>query len=320
MSTVTATPPRAPASARNHHASRASVRSVLASYVKADTGTTREIVCRHGAAGSTLVIDRVAANLSDPRLVAHLAADEPPANARLVCDMYLADENRGACRPVSARDRRCPPGFDLPPSTSDQAARRTALADRHGRTYAIREVGTPGTTPELRWTRSSARKRGAFEVVRLREVVGALEDYEPARSITIRAIAAGRPRRRVSTERLRGELDRLASSHIVLNRGLRERVQQETASGELSLSQIAIRCGRTKRDKRGNISGETSWLSRRIGLTPEGGYSEPTPWVHTEVLARIARQGLCASPREVELGLGDQPVAPHLPDLPALAA
>ncbi len=70
----------------------------------------------------------------------------------------------------------------------------------------------------------------------------------------------------------------------------------------ISASEIAIRCGRVKRDSRGNVTGETSWLARRIGLAPEGGGSTPTPWVHSDVLGLIARRGLGVSPREVELG------------------
>jgi len=62
-----------------------------------------------------------------------------------------------------------------------------------------------------------------------------------------------------------------------------------------------VRCGRVKRDRRGNVSGETSWLARRLGLLPEGGERVPTPWIHSEVLALIARRGLGLCPREVEL-------------------
>jgi len=69
----------------------------------------------------------------------------------------------------------------------------------------------------------------------------------------------------------------------------------------VSLSAIAMRCGRVKRDPRGNLSGETSWLGRRLGLLPEAGEASPTPWVHSDVLALIARRGLGVSPREVEL-------------------
>ena len=67
------------------------------------------------------------------------------------------------------------------------------------------------------------------------------------------------------------------------------------------MSEIAIRCGRVKRDQRGNVSGETSWLARRIGQLPDAGQSTPTPWISSDVLALIARDGLGLSPREVEL-------------------
>ena len=69
---------------------------------------------------------------------------------------------------------------------------------------------------------------------------------------------------------------------------------------DLSMSEIAIRCGRTKRDRKGNQSGDTSWLARRVGLLPDAGQSTPTPWVHSDVLGLIARQGLDISPLEVE--------------------
>jgi hypothetical protein len=49
-------------------------------------------------------------------------------------------------------------------------------------------------------------------------------------------------------------------------------------------------------------SARHSWLARRIGQTPEAGAAEPTPWISSDVLALIARDGLGLSPREVELG------------------
>ena len=82
---------------------------------------------------------------------------------------------------------------------------------------------------------------------------------------------------------------------------LREVVQHRVQSGNTNVSDIAIRCGRIKRDHCGNLSGETSWLARRIGQLPEGGEQTPGPWIHTDVLALIARDGLCTSPNEVEL-------------------
>ena len=106
---------------------------------------------------------------------------------------------------------------------------------------------------------------------------------------------------RCSVVTLLAEVQRVDSSPIVLNRGLREAVLRAVERGH-SLSAIAIRCGRVKRDRRGNVSGETSWLGRRLGLLPEGGCQRPTPWVHSDVLALIARRGLGLCPREVELG------------------
>jgi hypothetical protein len=43
------------------------------------------------------------------------------------------------------------------------------------------------------------------------------------------------------------------------------------------MSEIAIRCGRIKRDANGNESGETSWLARRIGTLPESGRTGGDP-------------------------------------------
>jgi hypothetical protein len=100
---------------------------------------------------------------------------------------------------------------------------------------------------------------------------------------------------------LRNELERLCESPVVLNRGLREAVLEAIDRRGLSMSEIAFRCGMVKRDRHGRASGETSWVARRIGLMPEGGENAITPWVHTNVLATIARKGLGVSPREVEL-------------------
>jgi hypothetical protein len=70
---------------------------------------------------------------------------------------------------------------------------------------------------------------------------------------------------------------------------------------ELSMCEIAMRCRRLKHDHRGRESGETSWLARRIGVLPESGASAPTPWVHTDVLGFIGRDGLGVAPSEVEV-------------------
>jgi hypothetical protein len=105
----------------------------------------------------------------------------------------------------------------------------------------------------------------------------------------------------ISVTVLRAELKRVLASPIVLNRALREAVLECLERGDASMSEIATRCGRVKFDANGNESGETSWLGRRLGLLPEGGKSSPTPWIHSDVLALIARSGLGIPPREVEL-------------------
>jgi hypothetical protein len=261
----------------------------------------REIVCLPGAGGSRLVIDRDALTGHDRRLVAHLAADEPSENARIISEVYLADENKGHCRTVSTNDLELAPFTGPSPNTQDEASLAAQSIDADGIVYRIREISTNRSSPELRWTRSRPDLDEPFDPMTLRDVIADLEDYEPARTITTTALAIHHDNRCVSTSRLREELERLTSSPIVLNRGLREAVQQKVASGELSMSQIAMRCGRIKHDKRGNQSGETSWLARRIGQLSESGQNTPTPWVNTDVLALIVRDGLGATPREIEL-------------------
>ena len=259
-------------------------------------GEPREVVVRPVARG-VLVIDRDATTFGDARLVAHLEPDEPATNAALVCRLYLADGCR-RCRAVTDEDTQ-PPG----PQTAATNGEARALVDRARRHYRLREVrDAQGDQAELRWVRHlGVRDRGQVDpvVVTLRDVVGALEDYEPARQMTRAALTAPTG---VSTYVLAGELGRVDASRIVLNRGLREAVQRAVAEHHTSLSAIASRCGRVKRDAQGTVSGETSWLCRRVGLLPEGGKTQPTPWISSDVLALIARHGLGISPVDVELG------------------
>ena len=156
--------------------------------------------------------------------------------------------------------------------------------------------------PELRWCRAASgrpARRGAtakrpatVEIVSLREVVASCESYEPALLAHTQPRCARTRARRVSSTVLRLELARVLESPIVLNRRLREVVLAAVEREELSMSEIAMRCGRVKRDRNGNESGETSWLARRLGLLAEGGQRRPTPWIHSDVLALIARRGL----------------------------
>ncbi len=268
----------------------------------ADTrGCLREVVVQAGAAGSLLVVDRDAATGRDGRLVAHLAADEPRANAELICRSYLraGAAAAGRCRRLTRADLTIDPtslGTDA--AAAWALGDRSVLVDPGGCEYTLQPIETGMSIPELRWRR---RLGAAVEVVSLREVVARLESYEPACPITASALAGTVGSRETSSSVLRLELVRVQESPTVLNRRLRERVVATVAREETSMSEIAIRCGRVKRDGKGNVSGETSWLARRLGLLPEGGQSSPTPWIHTDVLALIARLGLGISPREVEL-------------------
>ena len=260
-------------------------------------GQPREVIARSGAAGSTLVVDRDVASGGDQRLVAHLAADEPAGNAALVCNCYLQDaaNGRGRCRALDAEDGKVAP-FEHPqqPEPTSLGAPAADLLDRLGDAYALEQVRAALSKPELRWCRGR-------EPVSMREAIAALESYEPVRAMTQHALGLHNSSDAISTTVLRAELSRVQESPIVLNRRLREVVLATVERQQLSMSEIAIRCGRVKRDRNGNQSGETSWLARRVGLLPEGGRATPTPWIHSDVLALIARHGLGISPREVEL-------------------
>lgn len=270
-------------------------------------GRPRELLARAGAAGSVLVVDRDAATRGDCRLVAHLAADEPAENATLVCRQYL-EEARGGharCRLVTAHDIRQAPLVGEQEAQLDVGSTPHDLEaeDRFGCRYRLELVDGGMSIPELRWRRRGpGRAPGRCEQVSLRDAIAHLEDYEPVRAHTQRMLARHRDDCTVSTTVLQAELGRVQNSPIVLNRRLREVVLGIAERQELSMSEIAIRCGRVKRDRKGNESGETSWLARRVGLLPEGGQRGPTPWIHSDVLALIARHGLGMSPREVELG------------------
>jgi hypothetical protein len=274
--------------------------SSLARYIDRN-GCDREIVRIPGAHGSALVIDRLADGLGDERLVAHLCADEPRENAQIVCSLYLSDRRGRRCRALADDDLRCaPPGVAEEQTCGHrpEVRRDQPLVDPQGFAYRL-AAQTLGGIKELRWLRSAPD--GRTKATTLRKVIGALQSYEPARTLTVDALQKHRCDGQVSVVSLRAELDRIASSHIVLNRGLREAVLAAMHREGLTLSEITIRCGRIKRDENGNESGETSWLARRVGMLPEGGHETPTPWVSSEVLALIARQGLGIAPRDVEL-------------------
>jgi hypothetical protein len=265
-------------------------RSALATY---DAGGDIRMVCVEDAGdGALLVIDRRGRDLADARLVARIAPEEPTVNAQIVCDHYLT--HRRPCRPLTESDL----GAHTGAADVVELHRLDIEAPLEGRDGVRFQLAVcAGDPPELRWVRE--RSSGPVSV---RSVVGAVEDYEPARTLSLAAVAQHRRTPGVTITTLGTELRRLGGSRIVLNRLLRETVLATIRAHGLSMSAIALRCGRVKRDGRGNVSGETSWLARRIGLLPPGGDAAPTPWIHSEVLALIARRGLGIDPREVELG------------------
>jgi hypothetical protein len=316
---LTSTLEKSPRTSRSHlpRAARPLDRAVprhadpLARYTDPE-GRPREVLARPGRGGSVLVLDRDATTLGDRRLVAHLAADESAENARLVCGHYLRDPRGRRCRPLTPEDlltvpfsegceREGPDGFGSAPSPPELEV----LLDRHGRRHWLEAIDAGLTIPELRWCRQGTAELEAGGPPRpesVRDAIACMESYEPVRALTTAALAHHRGDPAISVAVLRSELRRVDASRIVLNRELRRAVLSAMRTQGLSLSEIAFRCGRVKRDGRGNRSGETSWLSRRVGIAPEsGGDGEPTPWIHSEVLALIAREGLGISPREVEL-------------------
>jgi hypothetical protein len=268
-------------------------------------GATRELTVRAGAHGSLMLLDRDPLEPGAERLVAHLAADEPRRNALLAARLYLdSDPDSRRCRALEHGDEeQAPLAAPVEPRPAGGPGDETVSVD--GRSFRLRRVRGSMSIPSLRWVRETgavgANTRAPL-VVSLREAIGEAESYEPFCELT--RIALGRHERdaSVSSTVLRAELARVLSSPIVLNRGLREAVVASVSRGEATMSEIAMRCGRMKRDSRGNTTGETSWLARRVGLLPEGGAQRPTRWVHSDVLALIARHGLGIAPREVELG------------------
>jgi hypothetical protein len=302
-------------------------------------GRPRELVTRPGHAGTVLVIDRDATTLGDRRLLAHLAADEPAENANLVCRCYLDDPRSPRCRAVIAEDlhtvpfagrrERPEPGstpthlasyypahlYSDDPAQLDssdltwrdasdliQGSSVRELCDREGRRHRLEAQNVDMRIPELRWRQYPPRGAGGEpRTESVRDVVACLESYEPVCALTAIALDRHRKDPHLSVAVLGAELGRIDASRIVLNRGLRRAVQRAIRTQGLTLSEIALRCGRIKRDAKGNASGETSWLARRVGIAPESGGGVPTPWIHSEVLALIARNGLGICPREVEL-------------------
>jgi hypothetical protein len=286
MTTTATLPAPSPASVQ--------VRSSLFARYHTKDGTAREIVLLTRTPRRVLV-DRDTLTRTDQQVLAVLSPEESVENARLVCQHYLADPHKGRSRRLAAADL-----LPAPDADSDDVDVTQTLTDQIGRRYQLRTLDH-GDRLQLRWVASPPDQHsGPEQPVTLREVIGRCESYEPACAITAAVLAATHPER-CHTSDVRKELRLVRETSIVLNRLLRETVLQRVTAGE-SMSEIAMRCGRVKKDQRdGRVAGETSWLARRIGLRPDSTTKRPTPWMHIDVLALIAREGLGIDPLEVEL-------------------
>ena len=270
-------------------------RAALARYNTPD-GTRREVITRHGAGDSTLVIDRETRTRGDPRLVAALFPGEPPGNAALVCRLYLADPAGRHCRPLNRQDLLVAVAPPSGPRQEPSPERLTQLKDRAGNCYRIETLVTEDGHEDPSWIKTApGASQDSIARATLRQVIGAMEDYSPALAMTGRVVASD-PR----AAALERELESLRDSPVVLNRRLRERLLAAVDRGEVTMSEVAMRCGHVKRDRNGNECGEKSWLARRVGLMPEAQESAPSPWIHSRVLGEIAR-ALGLNPGEVEL-------------------
>jgi len=290
-------------SARDKRKRCASGHDLLGRYTGAE-GHSRVVVALAGARGSVLVVDRDESTLGDRRLVAHLASDEPAENAALVCSLYLQDSEGRFARLLTPEDLKTVPFAGAEEVRAPAPPGGVELAGRDGCGYRLQLLAGEKCSHQLRWCECSGdwKECSGPQPVSVRDVIASLESYEPVRGLTVRAIAAYRDDGQVSVAMLGSELERVDRSPLVLNRGLREATLSVLEREGSSMSEIAMRCGRVKRDCHGRCSGETSWLARRLGILPAAGESTPTPWVHSDVLGLIAREGLRISPREVELG------------------
>jgi hypothetical protein len=286
----------APARRRRRRAER-----VLGAYLDAH-GHAHAILAIKGARG-TLVVDRREGLDPELRVIAtldqedaRLALDRSRDQAQHVASLYVADKARGRCRLLCAEDLRAPSPNGAPPAIDPFAAIGAGKARYRIAPLASRHEGRRA----LRWRRICADGRPG-RVATLREVVGALESYEPARAMTLAAIAgtrqAGSDGERVSVCTLANELRNLERSSLVLNTGVREAAQRMVARGELTWAQIAHRCGQCAHKQ----GGDSTWVQRRLGLKPDGGALTTSPWTLHSVLARIAREGLGLDPNSLGL-------------------
>jgi phage baseplate assembly protein W len=242
----------------------------------------REVVIYERPDQGALVIDRNNETHDNARLVGELARDEPDINAALLAQMWLECplEQRRAAPYSGTLPQQLPAQLDTADGTY-----RIAVVSRGER------IGS-----DLRWV---CQHPGSDKVATtLREVVAALEAYEPAVAMTEAAIATIPDDTDGGHSVLAREIARLRGSRRVLNRRLREAILAEVAHGT-SLAEIAARCGRVEIAANGVVKGESSWVARRVGLAGDG-HGAPRRWIDVDVLAQIA-DAISLTAADVEL-------------------
>ena len=276
--TATAPPPHAgeatPLQARRE---RARTRS-LGSYIALDSEQTREIVSLPRPDGST---SRRRLPARHPRRRAPGRASRTGRASRERAHR-LRDvprrRHRGRCRPLTPgtssstrhatpppRDARCPNGrrcrCKTPRATATASASfRPARDDARA---ALDALPPPRRASRLRGRDAPRCRR---RLGRLRASAG--HHHQGARPL--RKERSPPARLGEECERLNGEPDRAQSR-------LREAVQRAVVSrrAEHERDRAALRTHQAR--PRGNVSGETSWLARRIGQLPEGGERTALP-------------------------------------------
>jgi hypothetical protein len=162
--------------------SREQAPSCLGQYVSEQTGLAREIITLSRPDGSTFVVDCLAHTAKDGRVVAHLMASEPPENASIIVGMYLADDRKGHCSLLSTEDLARIRNASSRAGSATTVLKRSPLLDGDGYCYRILELSSAGSVPELRWARLRLHgDEDPPDPLTLRDLVGRLQDYEPAR-------------------------------------------------------------------------------------------------------------------------------------------
>ncbi|MHB8492637.1 MAG: hypothetical protein ACYDA6_10565 [Solirubrobacteraceae bacterium] len=238
-------------------------------------GTRRTLLMVRSGKGSTLVIDRRDGPDSDMRLVGHLASDESIDAAHTLAKLYRDDPTHGRCRALQLEDLYTTP-YERPQPIDTDAE----LADAGGKRYRLAKVSDRGNSADAAaWSWVTIGPHGRYAPVTLRDVIGAVEEYDPARRMTVALLARDEP----GTSKLRDELRRLDHGNRVLVRGLRERAVAAVERGDVTWTTLAQRVQSTT-----SARAETTYVQRRLGLRPEQPGGLCARWMNHDTFMRFA--------------------------------